>query len=359
MQKKSITDFKPKSDKGRLRKETHAPQGAIAEVVNQDIAHLEREVSRVEQPPPVPEVVDSTIIFMNPAEVQISEDFQIFLPASGLGDAIREDMAKNGYDSAQPLSCANGPWTQVPILFDGHTRREKAIDLEIPRVPVVIHTFETIDDVYSRMLYLQGHRRHWTDATLFQTVEKVNELKARGPKKIASADAKYGKSSKELAKLCGTSSTKIERIRYILKRMAPDGPIRQQIIDGDYTIHQAWEIVHNKCNIKPCKAGNEPKNGDAQKEAVKTTQIGNGRGRADSTSSRTPREPTKNPDHGTTALGNSAGKSTDWTADVVKRVQWDNTKSFLTVQAHDFSTQQKKRLQEAIFRVLSEFIGAA
>lgn len=204
---------------------------------------------------------------------KIAEPFSILFPKRPLVvNAIKEHMEEYGFDSAFPLVLAEGPWTDEPVLIDGHTRLEVADDICITNIPTITKFFKTEDDALEYAIHNQRDRRSLTDTEIFSCLEVLNQRKQRGGLRDmavdpdtgrftakapsgANADTLFeppaptdqsfiptGKSSVKAAEMLGISPRKVERARAV---MAEDTPpeIKKAVLSGEKSINRAYEEV--------------------------------------------------------------------------------------------------------------------
>lgn len=216
------------------------------------------------------------VVFLDPATIKTHPELEVFLPRDNcMSDGIRQDMASRRFDPAYPICLAKGPWTEEPVVWDGHTRRQLAQELRIAQVPCVVSEFESIDAVIDRMIYAQAHRRPLTDSLLLEIVEKRDQRKQPGRKKSGSNEP-HCRSAKQLAELCGVSESTIKRARKVVKHDGT-GQLRRQVRDGEITLHKALESVEAQTAGKKCTPGNrDQKTGQAKKEKKAGPKVGKG-----------------------------------------------------------------------------------
>ena len=91
-----------------------------------------------------------------------------------------------------------------------------------------------------------------TDADIVSLVEKLDQLKKPGPKtdsnNLASVDANIGKSADKTADTIGTSTTKVEKTRKILKSGKPE--LIEAVKSGKKSIHQGSQELSTPAKNK-------------------------------------------------------------------------------------------------------------
>ena len=106
------------------------------------------------------------------------------------------------------------------------------------------------------------------DADIISLVEKLDQLKKPGrkpdPDQLASVDANIGKSADKTASTIGTSTTKVEKTRKILKSDNPE--LIQAVKSGEKTIHRGSQEL---AASKPAKDKRKRKTGPDYKGVIK------------------------------------------------------------------------------------------
>ena len=185
--------------------------------------------------------------------IQTAEPFRTLFPIKqDLLETIVEDIKQNGYDSSQPLIL----WKEQGVLLDGHTRLAASKQAGILQVPVVEHSFASVDQAKLYSLHLQVDRRNLSDNELYAFVIALDSRRQRGRKKSSSdlfseqQDENTGKSSREVtAEKAGTSPAKVQKIRAINEKADPD--IKEKGASGDYTINKAYNEVKKASSKRP------------------------------------------------------------------------------------------------------------
>lgn len=123
----------------------------------------------------------TTLRLCNPSDIAKSELFSNIFPIqAGIADALQEHIREKGFDSAHPLVLGSGPWTQHPVLIDGHSRLQASIDVQCDTVPVVVREFETEDDAVAYVIHSQKNRRNLSDADITRLIGMFDERWMRG-----------------------------------------------------------------------------------------------------------------------------------------------------------------------------------
>jgi hypothetical protein len=188
------------------------------------------------------------------ADINTSEVLEGLLPDTTLSAKIRERMRTSGYDCSHPIVLGTWPGQDEPVIVDGHTRHRAAKDAGIVSIPAVTLRFDAEQDAIEYAIWNQGHRRAWTDATIFASLSTYHKSKKRGPKQdLAGNQAKLGKAADATAKLFGIGRDKIERALYVLNH--GDEFIRSQVANGSMGINKAYTEIRNRNGKVKSKAG--------------------------------------------------------------------------------------------------------
>lgn len=179
---------------------------------------------------------------MNPADLITQEPFKSLFPIKNqtLG-AIAATMMKSGFDPAHPIII----WKGRNIVVDGHTRLDAAIAAGIEDVPVVEHDFPSEDVAVRYAIDCQRNRRNLTDADIMRLVQELDKRRQQGERTdLAQGCAKSGKSASDTAEAIGVSTRKVEQVRTVLDKAAPE--VKKAVEAGDMTINAAAKTVSGK-----------------------------------------------------------------------------------------------------------------
>lgn len=185
-------------------------------------------------------------------------------------DQVVARMKKYGYDKSQPLHV----WKREGrfFLMDGYTRREGAATCGFTEVPVYVHEFPSLEDAMEYTIGLQTARRNLNDAELSNAILRLDALKSRGrktlpgEKKDPEAQEEKGKSALHLAKVLGTSTTKIEKFRAVEKKATPE--VKTAVASGALSINQAYETT--KLDAAHCREADTGKTLTVSLKLMKT-----------------------------------------------------------------------------------------
>ncbi|MBI5570280.1 MAG: hypothetical protein HY914_10080 [Desulfomonile tiedjei] len=185
---------------------------------------------------------------VSPQVIKTGAPFSDIFPInSGTRQAIQEHIRDHGFDEAYPLILGTGPWTDEPMLLDGHTRLKAAIAVGCESVPVVIKEFATEDEALEYAIHNQRDRRNLTDADIARLVAIVDERRKpefhgnqhTGGQAQHCATPKPSKSAEQTAETLGISPRKVEQTRTVLDH-APE-ETKQEVLAGTKTIHRAYQ----------------------------------------------------------------------------------------------------------------------
>ena len=188
------------------------------------------------------------------SSIKTSETFKKLFPINeALLDTITTDMKENGFDEAQPLLV----WKEQEVLIDGHTRLQAAIDAGLQQVPVYQKSFQEEAEAIRYVIHLQIDRRNITDAELYHCIIELDKRNSLGgdrkSEKIKSArahviseesDLKEGTSREKTAKMLGTSTTKIQKVRTINDYGSER--LKEAVLAGQLSINKAYQEIKEK-----------------------------------------------------------------------------------------------------------------
>ena len=185
-------------------------------------------------------------------------------------EAIKADMAVNGFDPSKPVNV----WKQPDgprVLIDGYTRVRAAEELGLLRVTAYEKTFTSEAEALAYAIHTQKDRRNLSDAELLRLIGLVDQRQEGFRSAIAAFEANGGKSMKTAditAEAIGTSRAKVERARAVLAD--PDEALA--VRNGEKTIHQAAQEIRTKraSNSTPraVDAKKPPKNKMTEADAI-------------------------------------------------------------------------------------------
>lgn len=156
-------------------------------------------------------------------------------------DAIKADMAVNGFDPSKPVNVWRKP-DGTRVLIDGYTRVRAAEELNLLRVTAYEKIFASEAEALAYAIHTQKDRRNLSDAELLRLIELVDRPQEGFRAPLASIEANDGqprKTAEVTADTIGTSRAKVERARTVLSDPEEAAAVRR----GEKTIHQAAEAV--------------------------------------------------------------------------------------------------------------------
>lgn len=189
----------------------------------------------------------------------------LFPGNNGLVETIGNHMQENGYDQSQPIIL----WDRTEeegrnalYVVDGHTRLVAAKQIGLPRVYVDRKKFPDEEAALQYAIHNQRDRRNITDADILRCIEAVDKLKFRGgDRRSESAKSKTSSeaidsiksSAAKTAKIVGTSKTKVEKARTLMRHVDED--TKNDVLAGKKSLHRAYQEIQNKRNsANVCKA---------------------------------------------------------------------------------------------------------
>jgi len=167
-------------------------------------------------------------------------------------DALTEDMLRNNYDHAHPITI----WKELNIVIDGHSRLEAAKRADIKNVPTIGYRFQNEEQALEYAIHNQRNRRNLTDAEILRCIEALDKRKKAGrpPKELASSEAIYqpestnkrkkkneDKSSQKTASTVGTSRAKVEKARAVLEHANEE--VKEAVREGAISINKAYQLT--------------------------------------------------------------------------------------------------------------------
>jgi len=159
-------------------------------------------------------------------------------------EAIKADMAVNGFDPSKPVNVWRKP-DGTRVLIDGYTRVRAAEELGLLRVTAYEKTFASEAEALAYAIHTQKDRRNLSDAELLRLIELVDRPQTGFNTRVASieaTDSKPRKTAEVTADTIGTSRAKVERARAVLSDPEEAAAVRR----GEKSIHQAAEAAKAK-----------------------------------------------------------------------------------------------------------------
>jgi len=169
---------------------------------------------------------------------------------------IQEDMEKNGFDKAFPVALwRKNKDRKKHVCLDGHTRLMAAEAVgKRKSVPCVFKTFETEEEALAYAIANQRNRRNITEQEIVEYIEKNEKVDSVGGKR--KAGQKKEASAKQTAKALGTSVSKVNRARKVVKEgKAEEVKSKKKTVDQSYKDIKKKEKQTPKTKSKFLKAG--------------------------------------------------------------------------------------------------------
>ncbi len=155
-------------------------------------------------------------------------------------DRIAGDMAKNSFDSSQPVHIwvtrdENG--TEHNYLIDGYTRVAASKIAGIKMIPYFKHTFESFEEAHRYALHLQTDRRNLNGIDLLKNIQEL-----MGSEYIQCLE---GNKNEAVGKELGLSEKTVERANKVNSRA--NGEQIERIKKGEASPNQIYnEIVEQE-----------------------------------------------------------------------------------------------------------------
>jgi hypothetical protein len=190
--------------------------------------------------------------FMDPNELKTDDAFKDALRIDKkLLQDITNDMALNSYRPSEPIFMGTWPGQEEPVVIDGHTRRQAAIDAGVPLVPVVIEEFASFKAASEEFVKSQTKRRPTDQWILYQLIIMYDSPMDRGgDRRSEQAKSKrsqepietsYSNSTERTAAVVGCKASMVKRARRI--RDHATSQILNDLKNRKITISQAEKEI--------------------------------------------------------------------------------------------------------------------
>jgi len=163
-------------------------------------------------------------------------------------EAIKADMAVNGFDPSKPVNVWRKP-DGTRVLIDGFTRVRAAEELGLLRVTGYEKSFASVAEALAYAIHTQKDRRNLSDAELLRLIKLVDRPQEgfRSPlAPIGANETTAPKTAAITADTIGISVRKVERARTVLSDPEEATAVRR----GEKTIHQAAEAAKAKRAVR-------------------------------------------------------------------------------------------------------------
>lgn len=179
--------------------------------------------------------MDKQISMMPTLEIRTASPFKDLFPVRETTlNEIVEDMKKNGYDYAHPITIWAGHKVTV---VDGHSRLKAALQVGMSKVPIMLRNFADEEEALQYAIHSQSGRRNLTDAELLNCISLIDTKYSRGGSSKASREA-FGKSAQKTADLLGISRGKVEKLRTVNDHASSQ--IKDAVLNGELSVNKAY-----------------------------------------------------------------------------------------------------------------------
>ncbi len=181
------------------------------------------------------------IIMMTTLELRTSPPFSTLFPIKEqVFKNIVQDMKRNGYDYAHPVTLWGGHRATV---IDGNTRLKAALELGLTQIPVVLKPFRTEEEALQYAIKSQSNRRNLTDTEILSCLNELDKRLSTGRRKECASQEAHSKirSSEKTADLLGISRAKVERARAVKDYGSDD--VKEAINNGSMSINKAYHQI--------------------------------------------------------------------------------------------------------------------
>ena len=179
--------------------------------------------------------MDKQISMMPTLEIRTASPFKDLFPIRETTlNEIVEDMKKNGYDYAHPITIWAGHKVTV---VDGHSRLKAALQVGMSKIPIMLRNFADEEEALQYAIHSQSGRRNLTDAELLNCISLIDTKYSRGGSSKASREA-FGKSAQKTADILGISKTKVEKLRTVNDHAS--NQIKDAVLNGELSVNKAY-----------------------------------------------------------------------------------------------------------------------
>ena len=179
--------------------------------------------------------MDKQISMMPTLEIRTASPFKDLFPIRETTlNEIVEDMKKNGYDYAHPITIWAGHKVTV---VDGHSRLKAALQVGMSKVPIMLRNFADEEEALQYAIHSQSGRRNLTDAELLNCISLIDTKYSRGGSSKATREA-FGKSAQKTADLLGISRGKVEKLRTVNDHASSQ--IKDAVLNGELSVNKAY-----------------------------------------------------------------------------------------------------------------------
>ena len=179
--------------------------------------------------------MDKQISMMPTLEIRTASPFQDLFPIRETTlNEIVEDMKKNGYDYAHPITIWAG---HKATVVDGHTRLKAALQIGLSKVPIMLKHFSDEEEALEYAIHCQSDRRNLTGAELLNCISLIDSKHSRGGSSKTAREV-FGNSAQKTASLLGISKTKVEKLRAVNDHASDQ--VKDAVLNGDLSVNKAY-----------------------------------------------------------------------------------------------------------------------
>lgn len=271
-------DSQPKSEKKRPGRPKGSRNGSAKKkpAAKKPVGEAPGQASVHTPPPAIGAQKPGTLKVVARTDIVLREPFSTLLPIrENTYESIKAEMLAKGFDASHPVHL----WDRdgVFILGDGYTRIKAADEVGITHIPAFIHYFQDESEALGFAIRCQTDRRNITDGEMFKLVIVYDEKVKPGSTQQRQSGGTYapkasidapGKTAKKTAKVLNTTTTNIERARYLHKNA--DAATKAAITNGKMTLSRACDVVrkHLAAAPKAAKKASESKDGTKEIESL-------------------------------------------------------------------------------------------
>ena len=179
--------------------------------------------------------MDKQISMMPTLEIRTASPFKDLFPIRETTlNEIVEDMKKNGYDYAHPITIWAGHKVTV---VDGHSRLKAALQVGMSKVPIMLRNFADEEEALQYAIHSQSGRRNLTDAELLNCISLIDTKYSRGGSSKTAREV-FGNSAQKTADILGISKTKVEKLRTVNDHASSQ--IKDAVLNGELSVNKAY-----------------------------------------------------------------------------------------------------------------------
>lgn len=196
----------------------------------------------------------------NELKLDPKEQFQALYPLNlDVVNELVERFDNIGFDKSQCIHIAS--FSDEPetgeIVIDGHHRLAAAIQsINVDKIPVYRHKFQTRQDAVIYALELQLKRRNLDKKELFLNYEKLKKLQSLLNGELSEEETVPGKKAEQDAKKLGISTRQVEKMNAI--ESSENEELKEDVRSGKLSVNAAYDKLK----------GNSPKKKHVEDEEI-------------------------------------------------------------------------------------------